>query len=572
MNPHRGRTRVPGRIFPQCVLLLAIVSPVAGQSPTPADPPTPTQTNQQQPGQRPSQPVPPQPSQADQTQSSQPAQQPAPVPQSAPAAADGPQNAAPATAPAAQPAQTPANPQADQAAPTTSQQTTGTAAAPAAPPAAEAPAAGGQAPQAAKTAAQAGAPEASQPDLQAGGITEEELKQMLVGKTFYLRGGYVDDSLSFNEHGKLASHSPVGSYTLNMVEIDKVHLSKHKVELDGVRYGMHFSNQLAFEDPRTAFDKVRITPKKKELRITIDRESVVKPKKDKEKEKDKKGQVKPAAKAAGTPAVPGTSAAASGSSSAAAPGGAVSAAPPASAPAGSAAPAAAPSASVQPAPAADSDDEPDTEQAKAEIAAAKPEERPADPDSVTTTTSPAHATMLLKQALDAIFAPGLDDRMMTAMPDFWKLYYKAVAAKEDYTPSDPNVMRQSTVDKKARLLTNFEPDSNQFAQDNGVAGMALYHAVIGPDGKVEEIAVARPIGFGLDENAVKAIRAAKFEPAEKDGKAVPVLLDLVVQFRIYSKRTNVRETPEQAAKPTEPVLPGPYSVQHAPAPQSQAQQ
>ncbi len=179
--------------------------------------------------------------------------------------------------------------------------------------------------------------------------------------------------------------------------------------------------------------------------------------------------------------------------------------------------------------------------------------------------------MVLKQALDAIFAPGLDDRMMAAMPDFWKLYYRAVAEKTDYRPSDPSVLRQNTVDRKARLLTTFEPDSNQYAQDDGVAGMALYHAVIAPDGKPEEIAVARPIGFGLDENAVKAIRAARFEPAEKDGKPVPVLLDLVVQFRIYSKRTNVTEPSEDASRPSEPVLPGPYSVQHPSAPEPQAQ-
>jgi TonB family protein len=387
---------------------------------------------------------------------------------------------------------------------------------------------------------------------QQGGISEDELKQMLVGKIFYLRGGYLDDSLSFNEHGKLAGHSPAGSYTLSMVQIDKVRLSKHKVELDGLRYGLHFSNQLAFEDPRTAYDKVRITPKKKVLHITIDRESVVKPKKD--KEKDKKHPAKPATGAVVTLPAP--------ASAAPQPGMQAPAAQPATAAAG------------QPAQPGQSEEEPDTEQAKAEIAAAKPEERPADPDSVTSTTSPAHATMVLKQAIDVIFAPGLDDRMMASMPDFWKLYYKAVAEKADYRPADPAVMRQSTVDKKARLVSTFEPESNQFAQDNGVAGMALYHTVIGPDGVPAEIAVARPIGFGLDENAVKAIRAAKFEPAEKDGKPVPVLLDLVVQFRIYSKRTNMAETPtpEEASKPPEPVLPGPYSVQHPAAPPQQSQQ
>ncbi|HUB53438.1 MAG TPA: energy transducer TonB [Terracidiphilus sp.] len=372
-------------------------------------------------------------------------------------------------------------------------------------------------------------------------ITEDELKQMLLGKTWYLRGGYLDDSLSFNEHGGLVSRSPVGSYTLSMVEIEKVHLTKHKVELEGVRYGQHFSNQLAFEDPRTAYDKVRITPKKKVLRITIDREAVVKPRKIKLGGKTVyivNGQV------VGAQPAPGNA----------------QNTPPASA--------SAPASSAPPTPAAQSqpsqpdEDEPDTDQAKAEIAAAKPEDRPADPGSVTATTSPDHATMILKKAIDNIFAAGLDDRMMNAMPDFWKLYYKAVAEKKDYRPSDTSVLLQSKVDKKATLLSNFEPDSNQYAQDNGVAGMALYHAVIEPDGTPGEISVARPIGFGLDENAVRAIRAAKFAPAEKDGKPVPVLLDLVVRFRIYSKRTNVTSPSEEASKPAEPVLPGPFTLQH----------
>jgi len=376
-----------------------------------------------------------------------------------------------------------------------------------------APTAAPSAPPAPQAAEAAKAPDASQPE----GISEEELKQLLVGKALYLRDGYLDNSLRFDERGRLIGHSPQASFTLSAIEINKVRMTKHKVELEGIRYGLHFVGQLASEDPSTAFDRVRITPKKRAVTITVDREIVVKPKKQKEaragKEKGKKGkQAAPAA--------------------------------PAAQPAG------------EPAELSEAD------QLKASIAAAPKTERPADPTSVTTTTSPMHAKKMLKDSLDKIFAEGLDGRMLAAMPDFWKLYYEAAAAKSDYRPKDPAILRQNTVDKKALLLTRFEPDSNEFAQANGVVGMALYHTVVGPDGKAQEIAVGRPIGFGLDENAVAAIRKASFQPAVKDGKPVPVLLDLVVQFRIFDKRTAAPSPPEPADKQAEPILPGPYSVQH----------
>ncbi len=342
-----------------------------------------------------------------------------------------------------------------------------------------------------------------------------------MGKELFLRGGYLDNTLSFNEHGVLIGHSSQGSYTLCGIQINKVRLAKHKVELEGDRYGLHFLGALPYEDPTKAVDRVKITPKKKVVRITIDREIVVKPKQKKEKGK-------PVSTAQKAP---------------------TAATPPATAPA--AAPAAAPS---QPPEASNASE------VQAEIAAAPPAERPADEKSVTTTTSPAHATKVLKEALDNIFAQGFDSRMMDSMPGFWKLYYEAAEEKTDYRPKDPAVLRQSMVDQKARLVTQFEPPSNEYAQDHGVAGMCLYHVVIGADGKPGEIAVARPIGFGLDESAVDSIHKATFEPAMKDGKPVPVMLDLVVEFRIYSKRTAVATKPSE--QPAGPSLPGPYSVQH----------
>ncbi|HKD59138.1 MAG TPA: energy transducer TonB [Terracidiphilus sp.] len=337
-----------------------------------------------------------------------------------------------------------------------------------------------------------------------GEIQEDQLKQLLVGKTLYLRSGYLDNNLEFDEWGRLTNRSPQGSFTLNEIQIGKVKLSRHRLELEGDRYGLHFPGATPNEDPSSATNKVKITPKKKTVRISFDRERVEIPKK-------KKG--KNEADASGEQRTPRT--------------------------------------------------------APANAASTQLVDQPPRDNKATTTTSPAHSSQMLLAALDKVFSYGIDDRMVKSMPDFWKLYFQAVAAKQDYKPDDPGVYRQNNVDQKARLISTLDPPSNEFAQANEVAGMALYHAVVGSDGKVEKVVVARPIGFGLDENAEQTIQKAVFQPAVKAGKPVPVALDLVVSFRIYSKRTS-QLTQETDGGHTR-VLPGPYTVQEQPQATQQPQ-
>jgi outer membrane biosynthesis protein TonB len=326
---------------------------------------------------------------------------------------------------------------------------------------------------------------------EAGTISDDQIKQLLLGKTLYLRDAYLDNTLNFDERGRFLGHSPQGSYTLSEIKINKVKVSRRKVELEGDRYAMHFLGSLASQDPLKDVDKVKITPKKKIVKIAIDREQVEKPKKEKDKGK-------PNHEAASTAVKP--------------------------------------------------------------VETARDFQYPSESKSFSSTTSPAHASRLLVEALDRVFAQGIDDRMIAAMPDFWKLYYQAAASKRDYKPSDPGILYQSMVDQKAKLVSTLEPPSNEYAQANAVAGIALYHAVVGSDGKANEVVVARPIGFGLDEGAVQTIRQAKFEPAIKDGKPVPVALDLVVSFRIFSKRTSEPAVEPATDTASKPILPGPYSV------------
>jgi len=334
----------------------------------------------------------------------------------------------------------------------------------------------------------------------AGEFKEEQLKQLLVGKTLYLRDSYQDNNLDFDEQGRLTSKSSQGSFTLSQIQINKVKLSKHKLQLQGDRYGLHFLGAAPFEDPTKATDHVKITPRKKTVRISFDREQVEKPRK--EKKHKRKGDAVDQTDKTETADSP----------------------------------------------------QPVDPQPNLDPLSSKSEKE------VTKTTSPAHASQLLLTALDKVFSNGIDDRMIAVMPDFWRLYYQAAAAKTDFKPADPSILRQNAVDLKATLVSAIDPPSNEFAQSSGIAGMALYHAVIGPDGKVQQVVAGRPIGFGLDENAEKTIRAATFQPALKEGKPVAVALDLIVSFRIYSKRTSQHVTQQADIETESSALPGPYTA------------
>jgi TonB family protein len=62
-------------------------------------------------------------------------------------------------------------------------------------------------------------------------------------------------------------------------------------------------------------------------------------------------------------------------------------------------------------------------------------------------------------------------------------------------------------------------------------GSVLLSVVVGADGKPGDIQVARPLGLGLDENAIQSLRAWQFKPGIKNGMPVAVRVNEEVFFR-----------------------------------------
>jgi TonB family protein len=75
---------------------------------------------------------------------------------------------------------------------------------------------------------------------------------------------------------------------------------------------------------------------------------------------------------------------------------------------------------------------------------------------------------------------------------------------------------------------------------------SLISVLVNKEGKPEDISVVQSLGMGLDEKAVEAARAWTFEPAQKDGKPVAVLINIAMSFRLLKDAgATVRFSPEE---------------------------
>jgi len=84
-----------------------------------------------------------------------------------------------------------------------------------------------------------------------------------------------------------------------------------------------------------------------------------------------------------------------------------------------------------------------------------------------------------------------------------------------------------------RPLYTPEPEYSDEARKVKYQGTCVLWLIIDSDGKPHEVRTARALGFGLDEQAIQAVKQWKFVPAMKDGRPVAVQMNVEVNFRLY---------------------------------------
>jgi len=77
-----------------------------------------------------------------------------------------------------------------------------------------------------------------------------------------------------------------------------------------------------------------------------------------------------------------------------------------------------------------------------------------------------------------------------------------------------------------------QPEYSPEARKAGLQGTVVLWVDLDDEGRVRDVQVAKGLGMGLDEQAVRAVQRWRYKPAERDGKPVPAYMTLEVTFRI----------------------------------------
>jgi TonB family protein len=156
-----------------------------------------------------------------------------------------------------------------------------------------------------------------------------------------------------------------------------------------------------------------------------------------------------------------------------------------------------------------------------------------------TKTAPLRSE-ILKEASDDLEnflnrAPNIDNK---------KFYLEYLASIKFF--ADHYRRQETQSDKAANVLANVSDSNSSLkitskpralytdaARRAGISGRVDLLVGFDADGTVKHVLILNPLGYGLNENAVRAARNIRFEPATENGKPISVVKQVQYSFMIY---------------------------------------
>ena len=145
--------------------------------------------------------------------------------------------------------------------------------------------------------------------------------------------------------------------------------------------------------------------------------------------------------------------------------------------------------------------------------------------------------------IDRIFASHEAD-LISSAPQAWRYFLVREYSKPELVnraqaaaPSEPDDEKPFTPSKQEmkkmkppRPVYTPDPAYSPTAKMWNVRGTMVLSAIIDKTGSVRHLRIIRPLGFGLDEQALNTVRTWKFAPATFDGAPVTVEMGIETNF------------------------------------------
>jgi TonB family protein len=159
---------------------------------------------------------------------------------------------------------------------------------------------------------------------------------------------------------------------------------------------------------------------------------------------------------------------------------------------------------------------------------------------------PLMRTLLFKLSLsDAV--DGVPDYMSKFVPAVWDAKAKTFATCDPCSHGTPDQNSKSlvTVDfktqsapgyktvKPPRLVWQVAPEIPDEAKKKALVTSVLIRIIVDTDGRPHDLWLVHAAGYGLDEEAIKAVSQYKFQPATGDNTPVPVAVNVDVNSRVF---------------------------------------
>jgi TonB family protein len=82
------------------------------------------------------------------------------------------------------------------------------------------------------------------------------------------------------------------------------------------------------------------------------------------------------------------------------------------------------------------------------------------------------------------------------------------------------------------VIQRIEPQYSEEARKARYQGTVVLEAIVRKDGTCDILRIVRSLGFGLDENAIQALKQWRFRPGMRNGVPVDVALNIEVNFNL----------------------------------------